>query len=223
MMKKLILCLVLSIGLFTVSLSGNDLSNVKPEVLDDASMFIDLNKCNQLDEKTYSVCWNNTLNAPDAGWTIIDGNNIGLSNIKKRPVFFDDHRVQLAYNHKSIQLPNHNGHTFANDSDNDYSNETLHSTYNMINITPMHESLNIGAWRKIENRGKILAKQAGEVTSITLVEYFDSPKYNMLYPKAYTRIYLTEDISECYKADNLDRKSSSLQSYKIDCKKLLRK
>ena len=191
--------------------------------IDDVKLYINLNTCNQVDVTIYSVCWDDKINMPVAGWTIIDDDVIDYKNIKQRPHFYNSTNVPNVLKPTSISLPNHNGHTFANDGDNDYSEESLNATYNMLNITPMHETTNMGAWRKVENRGKKLAKESGDVLSITLVEYFNKPKYGLTYPKSFTRIYVTEDETECYKVDNLDRKSSDLKSYKINCKDLVRK
>lgn len=213
-MKNLLIKILVLCGLVTI---GN-----ADIVEDEVKSFIDLNKCNKVTEVVYSVCWNNDLRIPESGWTVIKGSKIDSQNIKARPNFYKDNGYNTI-SPEQIQMPNERGHTFANDSDNDYDIDILKSTYNMINITPMHEAINVGAWRKVENRGKVLARKLEDVISITLVEYFDTPKYNMdtLYPKSYTRIYITEDDDECYRVYNDGKPSLKLENYKIDCKKLL--
>lgn len=210
----MMVALVLTI--FNTSLKAEQIE--KSIVLTDVAHYIKLQDCNVQDRTWYSVCWDNTLNVAVSGWTIIDSELIDSENIKKRPNFYKD-KIVKTLSSSSITLPNHNGHTFANDSDNDYSTNPLKSTYNMINITAMHGTINVGIWRKIENRGKELSRLLGEVISVTMVEYFPDSRYNIPgpYPKSYTRIYIMEDGDECYKVDNIDRKSSNLLSYKIDC------
>ena len=209
-MKLLLISIILITGLFC--------SNI-----DDKEVSIYIPKCDTIiNKKYYKVCWNNELNVAESGWSIIDGSVIDKKNILARPRFYINDIVQTLKTDQ-IDYPNHRGHTFANDNDNDYSLDALRSTYDMINITPMHQTINIGAWRKVENRGNVLAKDIGEVISVTLVEYSNEEKYGIKnYPLSYTRIYITEDEHECYKVDNLDRKSDKLQSYKINCKTLLK-
>ncbi len=209
MIKILVVGLFFVVGLFA--------SNVKNE---DISLYIP--KCdNLIDKNYYNVCWNDELGVADAGWTIIDGSKIDKKNIVKRATFYVNDKVQTL-KPEQIEMPNQRGHTFANDNNLDYDNEALKSTYDMINITPMHQTINVGAWRKVENRGNILAKDIGKVISVTLVEY-GGEKYNIQkYPLSYTRIYITEDEHECYKVDNLDRKSGQLNSYKIDCQSIIK-
>ena len=209
-MRKILLGLILVVG---AVIAGN----IKDP---DVAMYI--HNCKNLQDKHYyKVCWNDDLGVAEAGWTVIDGSKIDKKNIIKRATFFIDDKVKTL-KPEQIEMPNQRGHTFANDNNLDYNTEALKSTYNMINITAMHQTINVGAWRKVENRGNTIAKEDGKVTSITLVEYGDE-KYNIQkYPVSYTRIYITEDIHECYKVDNLDRKSDKLESYKIDCQTLIK-
>ena len=213
-MKKIFAGLLLSLSL----VFGAGSSYVKSDV----GQFIDFSKCNNvIDKNIYSVCYDEDNNRVMSGWSIIDGSKLNEGNLKGRPAFYKDEKWPT-YNVEDIQLPNHRGHTFANDNNYDYSIKTLNTTYNMLNITPMHESLNIGNWRKIENRGNVIAKKVGEVISITIVEYFDAPRYDIKnYPSSFTRIYLTDDESECYKASNTDRKGDKLIDLKVDCSSLL--
>lgn len=213
-MKKIVAGLVLCLEL----VFGAGSSYVKSDV----GQFIDFSKCNQvIDKNIYSVCYDDVNHRAMSGWSIIEGSKLDKGNIKGRPAFYEDEKYST-YNVEDIQLPNHRGHTFANDNDYDYSAKTLNATYNMLNITPMHESLNIGNWRKIENKGNAIAKKVGEVISITLVEYFDTPRYDIKnYPSSFVRIYLTDDESECYRASNTDRKGDKLLDLKIDCSSLL--
>jgi endonuclease G len=200
--------------------------NIKP--VTGFSDYLDESNCKQpIERNYYSVCWNETIGMPISGWTKIDGLLIDELNIKKRPSFFKDKEIKTISS-KQIMMPNHLGHTFANDSDNDWSPESLKSTYNMINITAMNGQVNTGIWRQIENRGKAIAKFQGSVIAITLVEYHQEKKFGIVYPMNYYRIYLYNDVSvgefpdECYMVENRPYKVGSLKlaDVKVDCKQL---
>ena len=192
-------------------------TQLKAEVVSD---YIDMASCNKQDKKYYSVCWDDKNNVPVSGWSLIDGSLIDKGNTKKRPSFYKD-QVLKTMAPVDIQMPDERGHTFANDNDNDYNSEALKSTYNMINITPQDGKFNTGLWRKIESRGNNLARKIGEVEAITIVEYDGTTKNNFLYPKSYTRIYLAEDVSECYKVPNIVPEFKNINQYKVDCVDLL--
>lgn len=192
------------------------------------SDYLDESNCKHPVERNYySVCWEDSLGQPISGWTKIDGNLIDQVNTKKRPSFFKDTEIKTI-SPKQIAMPNHLGHTFANDSDNDWSYDSLKSTYNMLNITAMNGQVNTGIWRRIENRGKEIAKFRGSVVAITLVEYHQEKRFNIVYPMNYYRIYLYNEASageyqdECYMVENKPYSKGGLRlvDVKIDCEQL---
>jgi len=218
----IVFCMLLSFSI----LNAETLSGVKP--ITGFSDYLGDTNCKQPVERNYySVCWNSELGMPISGWTKIDGNLIDQVNTKKRPNFFKDNEIKTI-SPKQIVMPNHLGHTFANDSDNDWSYDSLKSTYNMLNITAMNGQVNTGIWRRIENRGKEIAKQEGSVVAITLVEYHQEKKFNIVYPMNYYRIYLFNEASageypdECYVVENkpYSKGSIRLADVKIDCNQL---
>lgn len=180
-----------------------------------------------VDRNYYSVCWDDEIGMPVSGWSKIDGNLISKGNTKARPSFYKDWEIKTI-SPKLIDIPNHLGHTFANDADNDWSFDSLKSTYNMLNITAMNGQVNTGIWRRIENRGKEIAKQEGSVIAITLVEYHKEKKFNLVFPMNYYRIYLMNEASggefpdECYMVENKPYSKGSLRlaDVKMDCKEL---
>lgn len=203
---------------FILVIVGASFAKGDTNMVDSVTQYIDLDKCDkQRRDNLYTVCWDAARKVPVSGWSEIYSDKIDVGNIKARPNFYKDQMVDTIAP-SQIKLPNERGHTFANDSDNDYSPESLKATYNMINITPMYEALNVGMWRKVENRGKTLAKQYLSITSITLVEYFPDKKYDLVYPKRYIRIYSNPGlgIEECYAADN-KKISAPLSTIKINC------
>ena len=218
----IVFCMLLSFSI----LNAETLSGVKP--ITGFSDYLGDANCKQpIERNYYSVCWNSELGMPISGWTKIDGNLIDQVNTKKRPNFFKDNEIKTI-SPKQIVMPNHLGHTFANDSDNDWSYDSLKSTYNMLNITAMNGQVNTGIWRRIENRGKEIAKQEGSVVGITLVEYHQEKKFNIVYPMNYYRIYLFNEASageypdECYMVENRPYSKGGLRlaDVKIDCKQL---
>ena len=217
-----IFCMMLSFSI----LNAETLSGVKP-ITGFSDYLGDTNCKRPVERNYYSVCWNSELGMPISGWTKIDGNLIDQVNTKKRPNFFKDNEIKTI-SPKQIVMPNHLGHTFANDSDNDWSYDSLKSTYNMLNITAMNGQVNTGIWRRIENRGKEIAKQEGSVVAITLVEYHQEKKFNIVYPMNYYRIYLFNEASageypdECYMVENKPYSKGGLRliDVKIDCEQL---
>lgn len=189
--------------------------------------YIDVSKCNHIDKKYYDVCWDANLRVPISGWTTLIKDEIDKVNIVKRPPFYKNKEYN-SISPSQIGIPNHLGHTFAIDSDNDYSNESLRSTYDMVNITPMNGQVNTGIWRRIENRGKEISRQEGNLIAVTLVEYHDEKKFNLVYPKSYYKIYLFNEVSggeyldECYKVDNRPYVKNTLRlaDVKVNCEEL---
>ena len=208
--KTIILMVFVAVAFFATQL--------RAEVVSD---YIDMKSCNKQDRVYYSVCWDEKHRVPVSGWTLIDGSKIDSGNIKKRPNFRGD-KIVKTIPPAIIDKPYERGHTFSNDGDNDYNLEALKSTYNMINITPQLDKVNTGIWRKIENRGKDLARKTGEVESITLVDYPETYTDGLLIPTSYTRVYLTEDTSECYIVPNKVPEFKSIKDYKVSCTELLR-
>ena len=189
-----------------------------------------INDCDRIDRKVFNVCWNYDLDAPLAGWSIINKDLKDRINIPRRPSFHKDKEV-VGLNTYDYALPFHRGHTFANDEDNDYDAKTLKVTYNMLNITPMYGSVNTGIWRKVENKGDELANYFN-VLSITLVHYeengpgyYPGTKLDLArIPSSFTRIYYVEETKEevCYTVKNLMEKipDDTLENHQVECDKI---
>ena len=184
-------------------------------------------KCDQVvtsPHDVYSVCWSDEVGAPITGVSKIDASKMDLVNIAKRPNFKRNTDVSGWYKPSEINMPYQLGHTFGNDGDNDYSQDTLDDTYNMINITPQIHFLNQGMWKKIEKRGKELATQYNVVNSATIVDYVKNKFGYKVFPVLYTRVYFVNDVEECYQVKNKDlsKLSKDLSDYKINCNKIPR-
>ncbi len=173
----------------------------------------------------YSVCYSDELQAPIAGISKIEVDKMNVLNIVKRPIFKNNTHNVVWLKPSEISMPYQLGHTFANDGDNDYSQDTLSDTYDMINITPMYKNVNQGIWKKIESRGKEIAGEDDVVYSITLITYKPNRYGYKQFPTTYTRIYVSDTEEECYrvKNKNLSKFSKNILDYKIDCSALLKK
>lgn len=186
--------------------------------------YVNLEECNFQNREIYEVCWDNKNNRASSGWTIIDSALMDETNLKKRPSFYKDKMVNTLLP-SQIKDPIHKGHTFATDSDFDFSKDKLKLTYNMLNITPMPEKVNIGSFRKIELRGRLLALQMGEILSITKVIYDEEvSRFGLpigITPIKFQRIYIGEDLEECYETNNFGTGKESLFEQKVDCETLL--
>ena len=211
--KSILIAAILSSNLFSI-----DLKEIDSRILN----YIKMDTCKLIDRKYYTVCWNFEKNVAESGWTIIDPAYMNTGNINKRSSFYKDKEVQTL-SPTQIKNPLHKGHTFAKDEDFDYIQESLKSTYNMINITPMYGKINIGIWRKIENRGRTLAKDFGPIISITKISYTDDSKFGIpagKYPKEFIRIYIGSNFEECYKSGNDINENNNLLEHKIECKEI---
>lgn len=215
---KLIISIIIliSVNLFGAKFQFN-------EYYTEIENFVNLEECNFQNREIYEVCWDNKNNRASSGWTIIDSDLMDEINLKKRPSFYKDKIVNTLIP-SQIKDPIHKGHTFAIDEDFDYNKNTLKLTYNMINITPMPEKVNIDSWRKVELRGRLIALKLGQVLSITKVEYLEDSRFNIpegKFPSKFIRIYIGEDFEECYETSNLLTEKISLHDQKIDCEKLI--
>ncbi len=169
--------------------------------------------CKIIDKQIYKVCFDEELQLPISGKAITYAENIDSGNIKKRPNFYKNSEVKYL-KPTEIKMPWHLGHTFAKDSNFDYSQDSLNLTYDMINITPMYGRINVGIWRRVERRGDELTREFGSVEHYTIVEY----NKNKL-PIYYIRIYKKKDFKECYRVPNHfdNTMKRDLELYKIQC------
>lgn len=172
----------------------------------------------------FEVCYSDTLNVPIAGVSKIEAEKMNVGNITKRPTFKKTTTGVVWLKPSEIKMPYQLGHIFANDGDNDYSQDTLNDTYDMINITPQHHTVNQGIWKKIESRGKELAGENDEAYAITLIDYKPNKFGYKQYPSSYTRIYVTDNDEECYrvKNKNVSKFSKNIIDYKIECSSILK-
>jgi DNA/RNA endonuclease G (NUC1) len=209
--------------LFTINLMAD---YVKPNFSNyyaDISKYIDMENCNKLNREIFEVCYNYEKTRVQSGWAIISSEYMDKVNIIKRPNFYKDRSV-FTLAPSVIKDPIHKGHTFVTDSDFDFDNTILRYTYNMLNIVPMIGKTNVGSWRKVELRGRLLALQVGEILSITKIYYDPISKFDIpvgKFPTHFQRIYIGENIEECYETQNIGVSGITLNEQKIDCEKLL--
>ena len=217
---------------FFIVISMNNLfgstNYVKPKFdnyYSDISLYINLdsNKCNIQNRGIFEVCYNSKLNRVESGWAIINSELIDKGNIQARPNFYKDKEV-FTLAPSQIKSPIHKGHTFVTDSDFDFDINILKLTYNMLNVLPMLDKTNVGAWRKVELRGRLLALQVGEILSITKIKYTEDSRFGIPaghFPVAFYRIYLGEDIQECYETQNIGVTGITLSEQEISCETLI--
>ena len=217
---RLVISMLIVFGISINLFAARPLNDFKP-YYEDLKNYIPFKNCNLVHNKIYEVCWNLKNGMPDSGWAIIDPLKMDSENISKKPSFYKYQEGKIkTMLPNMIKNPFHKGHIFAKDEDFDYDKEDLKLTYNMLNITPMYGKVNVGIWRKIENRGRELASKVGPVLSITKIDYSEESKFGFgpgKYPILFTRIYITEDTVECYQAENNDSENSILSTHVVSC------
>lgn len=165
----------------------------------------------------------------------IDGSNVNVKNIEKRPRFYDDLNIPKKnrstysdYTHNTFKADR--GHLYP-DAAADWSQKSLNAVYVMSNIIPQHYSLNRGihSWKGLEKYGRVLATKMGQVDVLNGVVY---SKYSqrigrnkISIPDAFWKMYYNkdQDFQRCFYFKNkLEIEGKKIKDYEVDCKKLLR-
>ena len=178
-------------------------------------------KCDTLIDNTYfKTCYSFEHNS--AIWSyakITDGNN--TVGITKRPSFYADKRIPLEHRVYSSDFTNtgfDRGH-LQNDSNFDYSEESLKETYAMSNITLQYPKTNQISNRLIENRQREILKTQKEIEIYILIYYGDEKVKNKISIPTYFYIITSNkknNFKECHilKNDNIEY---TLDQMKTEC------
>jgi len=195
--------------------------------------FIDKHKCDQIiDKQIYTVCYSYKYKGAIAGWTLLEGKNVNTNNIKRRPRFYTNTKIPIAYrskysDYKKVSRIWNRGHFIISDADADYSLKSLQLAYDMCQIQPQAYNVNQHQWTKVEKYGRILATKFGKIYSISIADYRKTTKTlknSIVIPKGFYRIYYNDKMNfkKCFYYKNnpfLDKKHDKLRNHLIDCKK----
>lgn len=208
-MKILLLILLISI-LSATELDFNNLVNEK------------FSNCSQtLDNGLFKSCYNYEYKSTTASLIDIQANQVNNKNISKRPAFYEDKTIPIQYRTNSEDWTNtvHDRGHIQSDASNDYSEEALHLTYVMSNITMQKPVTNRKSYLEVEKRERELAIIYGKIKALTIINYSTESINNIRVPSEYIKIFVdskTNNFIECYIIKN-DNKRYELYETKTDC------
>lgn len=178
-------------------------------------------KCDTLIDNTYfKTCYSFDRNSAIWSYAKITNSN-NTVGITKRPSFYADKRIPLEHRVYSSDFTNtgfDRGH-LQNDSNFDYSEESLKETYAMSNITLQYPKTNQISNRLIENRQREILKTQKEIEIYILIYYGDEKVKNKISIPTYFYIITSNkknNFKECHilKNDNIEY---TLDQMKTEC------
>jgi len=112
------------------------------------------------------------------------------------------------------------GHFSANNADWDINSTDMAYTFSFTNITPQYKVTNRRSYLRVENYGRYLTYKYKSVFVINIaVPGTKYMKGHIDIPSEYIKIFLFNNIKECYRIPN-DNKSYKLKDMKIKCNKI---
>ena len=195
------------------------------------SDFVDKSRCDQIiDKQLYTICYDYKHKGALAGWVRLYGDKVNAKNIKKRPRFYNEKKLDMKYRTKYKDYTGYGkkwnrGHFIVADADFDYSKKALTKAYTMANIQPQAAKLNQKTWIKVERYGRKLATKYGYIDSVSIADYrgtSKSIKNNIIIPSGFYRIYYNDQVrfKKCFYYKNIlevDVKHDKLNNHRIDC------
>ncbi len=193
------------------------------------SYFINMDKCDQVVDKSYIlICYDYSYKAAlSVGYTL-KGNLVNDPNIDERPPFYEEPLIPEAFRAAYTDYTNSGydrGH-LAPDASFDWSETSLNAVYTLANIIPQVPTVNRYQWVDVEEYGRDMAVELGEVGVLDIVRYPASPStiganqiavsagyYKVLY--SYGNSY-----EECFYYANdpgASAQGDTLDDHRIDC------
>jgi len=118
--------------------------------------FISVDK--YIDKHLYKVGYSYNNKIPLYNWYRLSYLRINKKNISRRGRFFSDKQIPERYRSMSKYYSKtgyDRGH-LASDASFDYSKNSLHAVYSMLNVVPMSPALNRSAWLKAERYSRVV-------------------------------------------------------------------
>lgn len=182
-------------------------------------------KCEVIDKQYYKVCYDNVNRG--AVYNVYTLQNVDTTNIPKRPSFYTETNEAInnpVLDNEYDYLGYDRGH-IASDASFDYSVDSLHAVYSLINIVPQTPQLNRIAWKKTEVYERELYLQYKLVTVLVLITYNNTFIKGLSIPNTMTKIFMYNNQYECYTFNNVFDKAYNhqpLNNYRVDCETLKR-
>lgn len=190
------------------------------------SLVIDEVECSQLVDKSYYLaCYDYGMKGSRAVFLTLEKDKIDQS-ISKRGRFYEESLIPLEYRIRPNEYTRSGydrGH-MASDASFDYSEDSLHSVYSMVNIVPQNHDLNSRHWSKVEQYSRQKAKEYERLNVLNLIVYGENPKRisenSVAVPEAFYKILWNKEryYEECFYYKNEGLGSPNVRDHKISCK-----
>ncbi len=187
--------------------------------IDVQKYFKDCDKTGQiLDNKIFKSCYNYEYKSSTVSYIELNGSYVNFKNIKHRTRFYSDERIPKEYRTHSKDYTGSGfdrGH-IQSDASNDYSEEVLHLTYVMSNISLQYPQTNRRSYLSVEKHERELSVKYKNIKALTLISYSDETVNGIRVPLEYKKIFWNSEFIECYNIKN-NNILYSLEEMKIDC------
>ena len=198
---------------------------INPKVLFNAQ------NCNQIvKKKTYTSCYDYSLKISKYEIYNLDGELVGLNNLRNRMRFYDEPTIPKkyrAYWYDYVRSGFDRGH-IRSDGSTDWNIEALKTTYSMVNIWAQTPTLNRKVWSKVEKYSRYVARKLGDVNVLNIAEipkqYETIGKHKIAVPTGFYKIIYNEDknFRRCFYFKNIkyDVSTDKLRNHVVDCNKV---
>ena len=213
---KIIILVVLAYSALACNLNAGEFR--EPDV---EKYFQDCDKTGQiLDNKIFKSCYNYEYKSSTVSYIELTSVNIDSKNIKHRPAFYSDLTVpeEFRTNYNDYTGKGFDRGHIQSDASNDYSEEVLHLTYAMSNITLQYPHTNRRSYLSVEKRERELTTRYKNknIKGLTLISYSAETINGIRVPLEYKKIFWNSEFIECYNIKN-NNIVYSLEEMKIDC------
>ena len=211
---KIIILVALAYSALACNLNAGEFR--EPDV---EKYFKDCDKTGQiLDNKIFKSCYNYTHKSSTVSYIELDAINIDSKNIKHRPAFYSDLNVpeEFRTNYNDYTGKGFDRGHIQSDASNDYSEEVLHLTYAMSNITLQYPQTNRRSYLSVEKHERELTIKYKNIKALTLISYSGETINGIRVPSDYTKIFWNSEFMKCYIIKN-NNIVYSLEEMKIDC------
>jgi len=216
------------IGCGSTQVTPPKCDNSTPKV-DIKNQFINDANCDTIvDKEFFEICYSYDYKAAKSVAYRLDGDLVNETNIKERPLFYEEEALEPNKRAKYSDYTNSGydrGH-LAPDAAFDWSRESLKATYSLANIIPQVPEVNQDMWVKVEKYARDKAVELGAVNILNIVKYSSKPKHigedKIAVSKGFYKVLYNEDngYKECYYYDNKPNSNSgsdTLASHKVNC------
>lgn len=230
---KILYFMLLSI-ITTLSASAIDYDRITIEDNVLKSIFNE-ERCDKvLNQHYYINCYDNTKKSSTHLYYKLNKEIMNSGNIKERPRFKEDNKVQRKYRITHSDYTNNGrsmdrGHILSNDSMN-HNEKAQNSTFLMSNVVPMLDKVNQGrnSWLGIEMHERAMTNKHGTLEVLNYIIYTKKSEKmgkgpnKVLIPEAFVKKMWNKDrnYKECFFVKNKTPDNSKISELRVDCSSL---